>query len=88
MVNFLIIFYQHFFVLAEMRVMTGKTLARFFVGRQLYYFWIFMARNAYLPGGVKQLIAVIALVRVVAFMALSFCRRIVQPKPFFLCRYG
>ena len=84
MFNFLIIFLQHFFVLAEVRVVTGKALAGFVVGRQLHNFWIFMARDAYLPGRFKQLIPVITLVRVVAFMTISLCRRIMQPEPFCL----
>ncbi len=84
MFNFLIIFLQHFFVLAKVRVVTAKTLARFFVGRQLHNFWIFMARDTYLLGCFKQQVPTLTLVRIVAFMALSLCRRIMQPKPFFL----
>ena len=84
MFNFLIIFLQHFFVLAEMRVVTGKTLAWFFVGRQLHNFWIFMTRDTYLLGCFKQQIPVVTLVRVVAFMAFALCRRIMQPEPFSL----
>ena len=76
MFNFLIIFLQHFFVLAQVRVVTGKTLARLFVGCQLHNFWIFMAWDTNQPRYVKQLIPVVTLVRVVAFMALSLCRRI------------
>ena len=82
MFNFLIIFLQHFFVLAEMRVVTGKTLAWFFVGRQFYDFRIFVARDAYLPGCFKQQILVVTLVRIVAFMTFSLCRGIMQPKSF------
>ena len=84
MFNFLIIFFQHFFVLAEVGVVAGKTLARFFVGRQFHDFRIFMARDAYLLGCFKQQIPVVTLVRIVAFVALSLCRRIMQPKPLFL----
>ena len=84
MFNLLIIFLQHFFVPAEVRVVTGKTLAGFFMGHQLYNFWIFMAWDANLSRCVKQQIRVVTLVRVVTFMALSLTRRIMQPEPFLL----